>query len=104
MAKTTPKTLEQKISETKARLQMMENKLSETKRKERNSQLIAAGILVEQMFKNDNSREREEWIYATEFHFKNNPNIHQRLISMFQRLQDDYPASMASPPPPEVIL
>lgn len=53
---TTEEKRKQRIAQLKAKLQKEEARLNQDKRKERNGQLIAFGVLVEEIFKSGNSQ------------------------------------------------
>lgn len=53
---TTEEKRKQRIAQLKAKLQKEEARLNQDKRKERNGQLIAFGVLIEEIFKSGNSQ------------------------------------------------
>lgn len=53
---TTEEKRKKRIAQLKAKLQKEEARLNQDKRKERNGQLIAFGVLIEEIFKSGNSQ------------------------------------------------
>lgn len=74
----------QKIAQLKARLQKEEARLNQDKRKERNGQLVACGVLVEEMFKAGDEIARQKWIDGAKKHLKDR-NL-DRALACFERL------------------
>jgi len=90
---TTTQELEMKIKQEKAKLQAMQTRLVATKHKERTGQLVAAGVLLEQIFKSQTQTERQEWTKLADRLFSRNPSIHRRLLVFFNRLDSEFPCS-----------
>ena len=89
---TTTDDLEKKIRQEKARLQLMEARLSEQRRKDRTGQLVAGGVLLEQIFMGESSPEkRQTWLSTAQLYLGNNPRMMKRLEAMFVRLDLEYP-------------
>jgi hypothetical protein len=74
----------QRIAQLKAKLQKEEARLSQDKRKERNGQLVAFGVLVEELFKAGDEAARQKWIDGAKKHLKDR-NL-ERVLAGFQRL------------------
>jgi len=74
----------QKIAQLKARLQKEEARLNQDKRKERNGQLIALGVLVEEMYKAEDESSRIKWTDGAKKHLKDR-NL-ERVLAAFSRL------------------
>lgn len=73
-----------KIAQLKAQLQKEEARLNQDKRKERNGQLIALGVLVEEMYKSGDETARQKWIDGVKKHLKDR-NL-TRALAGFERL------------------
>lgn len=76
-----------KIAQLKAKLQKEEALLNKNKRQERNGQLIALGILVEEMYKKSDESSRQKWAENA----KNNladRNL-ERVLKAFERLEKE---------------
>lgn len=76
----------EKIAQLRAKLQKEEALLNKTKRQERNGQLVALGVLVEEMYKNGDDNSRQKWEdnakkYVTDRNLK-------RVLEAFCRLQN----------------
>jgi len=71
-------------AQLKARLAKLEAFESREKRKERDGQLIAWGVLVEEMFKSGESESRQKWIDGAKKHLKDR-NL-ARALAGFTRL------------------
>ena len=71
-------------AQLKARLAKLEALDSREKRKERDGQLIAWGVLVEEMFKSGESESRQKWIDSANKHLKDR-NL-ARALAGFQRI------------------
>jgi len=91
MALPNEKNMELKIAKAKAKVQKMEALFNEKKRKERTSQLVAAGVLLEMIYREDTLSERQEWLGVAKINLKNNPSVLKRVIAFFKRLDDEYP-------------
>ena len=74
----------QRIAQLKAKLQKEEALLSKDKRKERDGQLIAFGVLVEEMFKTAEPENRQKWLDGAKKHLKDR-NL-TRALAGFERL------------------
>jgi hypothetical protein len=74
----------QKIAQLKARLQKEEARLNQDKRKERDGQLIAFGVLVEELFKAGDPVARQKWQDGAKKHL-NDRNL-KRALAGFSRL------------------
>lgn len=81
---TTEERRKKRIAQLKAQLQKEEARLSKDKRKERDGQLIAFGVLVEEMFKSGDETARKKWIDGAKKHLKER-NL-ARAIAGFERL------------------
>ena len=81
---TTEERRKQRIAQLKAQLQKEEARLSKDKRKERDGQLIAFGVLVEEMFKAAEPENRQKWIDGAKKHLKDR-NL-TRALAGFERL------------------
>jgi len=84
---TTEERRRKKIAELKARLQKEEARLSQDKRKERTGQLVAFGVLVEELFKAGDEAARQKWIDGAKKHLADR-NL-TRVISGFSRLHGE---------------
>lgn len=84
MATTTEEKRIEKIKQLKARLQREESRLNQEKRKERNGQLIAFGILVEELFISGDEAARQKLIEKARNHLKDR-NL-TRALGGFSRL------------------
>lgn len=76
----------EKIAQLRAKLQKEEALLNKTKRQKRNGQLVALGVLVEEMYKNGDDNSRQKWEdnakkYVTDRNLK-------RVLEAFCRLQN----------------
>ena len=80
---------QERIKQLKARLQKEEALLSKAKRKERNGQLIAWGVLIEETYKNTNEEGRKRIIESAKKHLKDR-NL-QRALDGFTRLDEALP-------------
>lgn len=74
----------QKIAQLKAKLQKEEARFNQEKRKERNGQLVAFGVLVEELFKTGDEASRQKWIDGAKKHLKDR-NL-DRVLAGFERL------------------
>ena len=74
----------QRIAQLKVKLQKEEALLSKDKRKERDGQLIAFGVLVEEMFKTAEPENRQKWLDGAKKHLKDR-NL-TRALAGFERL------------------
>lgn len=74
----------QRIAQLKAKLQKEEARLSKDKRKERDGQLIAFGVLVEEMFKTAEPESKKKWLDNANKHLKD--RILTRALAGFERL------------------
>lgn len=83
---TTEEKRKKKIAQLKAQLQNEEARLNKFKRKERDGQLIAFGVLVEEMFKSAEPENRQKWIDGAKKHLKDRNLI--RALSGFERLSN----------------
>jgi hypothetical protein len=81
---TTEERRKQKIAQLKAQLQKEESRLNKDKRKERDGQLIAFGVLVEEMFKTAEPENRQKWLDGAKKHLKDR-NL-TRALAGFERL------------------
>ena len=81
---TTEERRKQKIAQLKAQLQKEESRLNKDKRKERDGQLIAFGVLVEEMFKTAEPENRQKWLDCAKKHLKDR-NL-TRALAGFERL------------------
>lgn len=72
-----------KIAQLKAQLQKEEAKLNQSQRKERNGQLIALGVLVEEMFKSGDETARQKWTDGAKKHLKDR-NLSRALAAFFR--------------------
>lgn len=79
-------TREEKIARLKANLQKEEALLREDTRKKRDGQLVAFGVLVEQMFKSGDEEARKKWHEGAKKHLDGR-NL-ERVLAGFKRLQD----------------
>lgn len=82
---TTEERRKQKIAQLKARLQKEESRLNQSQRKERNGQLIALGVLVEEVFKAGDEAGRQKLIESAKKHLKDR-NL-TRAFAGFERLK-----------------
>lgn len=82
---TTEEKRRKKIAQLRAQLQKEEARLSKDKRKDRNGQLIALGVLVEEIFKTGDEAERQKLIESAKKHLKDR-NL-MRAFSGFERLK-----------------
>lgn len=80
-------TREEKIARLKAQLQKEEYRLKEDSRKERNGQLVALGVLVEQMFKVGDNASRQKWEEGAKKHLEGR-NL-ERVLAAFERLEKE---------------
>lgn len=83
---TTEERRKQKIAQLKARLQKEESRLNKDKRKERDGQLIAFGVMVEEVFKVADDAGRQKLIETAKKHLKDR-NL-TRAIAGFERLKE----------------
>lgn len=83
-ALTTEEKRRNKIAQLKAQLQKEEARLNQDKRKERNGQLIALGVLVEEMYKSGDETARQKWLDGAKKHLKDR-NL-TRALAGFERL------------------
>jgi len=74
-----------KIAQLKAQLQKEEARLNKDKRKERDGQLIAFGVLVEELFKTDDEAGRQKLINASRKYLKDRTLT--RALAGFERLK-----------------
>lgn len=74
-----------KIAQLKAQLQKEESRLNKDKRKERDGQLIAFGVLIEEVFKTGDETARQKWLDLAKKHLKDR-NL-TRALAGFERLQ-----------------
>ena len=81
---TTEERRKQKIAQLKAQLQKEESRLNKDKRKERDGQLIAFGVLVEEMFKTAEPENRQKCLDGAKKHLKDR-NL-TRALAGFERL------------------
>ena len=81
---TTEERRKQKIAQLKAQLQKEESRLNKDKRKERDGQLIAFGVLVEEMFKTAEPENKEKWLVNAKKYLKDR-NL-ARALAGFERL------------------
>ena len=81
---TTEERRKQKIAQLKAQLQKEESRLNKDKRKERDGQHIAFGVLVEEMFKTAEPENRQKWLDGAKKHLKDR-NL-TRALAGFERL------------------
>jgi hypothetical protein len=81
---TTEEKRKQRIAQLKAQLQREEAQLNKSKRKERDGQLIAFGVLVEEIFKTRDEIGRKKLIESAKKHLKDR-NL-MRALSGFERL------------------
>ena len=81
---TTEERRKQKIAQLKAQLQKEESRLNKDKRKERDGQLIAFGVLVEEMFKTAEPENRQKRLDGAKKHLKDR-NL-TRALAGFERL------------------
>lgn len=76
-----------RIAQLKAKLQKEEARLNQDKRKERNGQLIAFGVLVEEIFKLGDEKIIFSLTEAAKTRLKDR-NLH-RAIAGFERLKEE---------------
>lgn len=76
---------EQKIAQLKAKLQKEEALQNQSQRKKRNGQLIAFGVMVEEVFKSADEIGRQKLIDSAKKHL-NDRNL-MRAIAGFERLK-----------------
>lgn len=81
---TTEERRKQRIAQLKAKLQKEEARLNKDARKERNGQLIAFGVLVEEMFKTAEPESKQKWIEVSRKYLKDR-NL-TRALAGFERL------------------
>lgn len=89
---------EKKVAQLKAKLQKEEAKLSQSRRKERDGQLVAMGVLVETLYKAADDAARTKWCKQAESALKDR-NL-ERVLAAFSRLDSDArpgPSSEAQP-------
>lgn len=84
---TTEERRKQRIAQLKARLQKEEARLNQGERKKRNGQLVALGVLVEQMFKVGDNAARQKWEDAAKKHLEGR-NL-ERVLAAFKRLETE---------------
>lgn len=84
---TTEEKRKQRIAQLKAKLQKEEARLNQEKRKERNGQLIAFGVLIEEIFKSRNSQLVTMLEEAAKTRLKDR-NLN-RAIAGFERLRSE---------------
>lgn len=82
---TTEERRKQKIAQLKAQLQKEESRLNKDKRKERDGQLIAFGVLVEEVFKAGDEAGRQKLIESAKKHLKDRTLA--RALAGFERLK-----------------
>jgi hypothetical protein len=82
---TTEERRKQKIAQLKAKLHKEEARLNKDKRKERDGQLIAFGVLVEESFKKEDEAWRKKFIDLAKQHLKDR-NL-TRALAGFDRLK-----------------
>jgi len=95
------KTMEEKIRQGRAKFDKMEAALEDRKRKERNGQLIASGVLFQAAFKRFSKQTRQGWANVAQKEFGQNKNLYKRLIAMFEMLNEDFPAPDSDVKTPE---
>jgi hypothetical protein len=74
----------QRIAQLKARLQKEEARLADSERKKRTGQLVAWGIMVEEIFKSTDDAGKQRLIESAKKHLKDR-NL-QRALEGFSRL------------------
>lgn len=74
----------QRIAQLKARLQKEEARLADSERKKRTGQLVALGIMVEEIFKSTDDAGKQRLIESAKKHLKDR-NL-QRSLEGFSRL------------------
>ena len=84
-ALTTEEKRKLKIAQLKAQLQKEESRLNKDKRKERDGQLIAFGVLIEEAFKTGDEAARQKWVDLAKKHLKDR-NL-TRALAGFERLK-----------------
>ncbi len=85
-ALTTEKKRLQKIAQLKARLQKEEARLNQDKRKERNGQLIAFGVYVEEFYKSADEDGKKQLEDSIKKHLKDRSL--ERALAGLQRLTE----------------
>lgn len=74
-----------RIEKLKAKLQKEEALVNAAKRKERNGQLIAWGVLIEEMYKAADEQAKQRWIDGAKKHLSGR-NL-ERALAGFERIQ-----------------
>lgn len=73
-----------KIAQLKAKLQKEEALLNNSRRKERNGQLVVLGVLVEELYTSGDQGERHQWREKVKKHLQDR-NL-SRALAAFDRL------------------
>jgi hypothetical protein len=76
-----------RINELKRKLQAAEKRFDDARRKKRNAELIAFGVLVEELFKAGDSAVRQKWLDDAKKHLSTG-NLFSRAESGFERLKE----------------
>jgi len=92
------KMIEAKIKQGRARFDKMEASLIEKKRKERTSQLVAAGVLFQEAYKHFSQQTRQGWVSVARKNFSSNKHMLNRLVDMFDILNEDFPVKNSESP------
>jgi len=87
MAESFQEKQQKKVAILKARLQKEEARLNHRLRKDRTGQLVAAGVLVEQVYKTGDTKIREQLKEWAEANLKDR-NL-ERTLAMFARLETE---------------
>ena len=75
----------QRIAQLRAKLQKEEALLNKSRREERNGQLVALGVLVEEMYKSGDESTRQKWEDNAKKHLVDR-NL-KRVFDAFERLK-----------------
>jgi len=87
------RSLEEKAAQLKAALIKTEGLISERSRKERTGQLVAAGVLLEYVYKGGSMKGRAFYHQKAHQWLEGNPRTLDRALAMFARLDQAFPVT-----------